>query len=296
MLLALRKEPARRYQSVEQFSEDIRRHLEERPVHARKDTAGYRTAKFVRRNKLALAAAALVLVSLIGGIIATSWQARIATREKARAERRFNEVRKLANSVLFDYHDAIKSLPGATKVRERLVKDALNYLDSLAGEAHGDPGLQRELAAAYERVGDVRGGISSGSLLDKAGAMESYTKALRIREVLIAANPGDAQARRDLASSHQKIGFLLLDTEEENNGYEHLRKALALYLDLTREQPGNEELQLELAGTRNQLGAALEKRGDLAGALEQHRAALADRRKACRQQSARRKVSSRTLV
>ena len=67
-------------------------------------------------------------------------------------------MRKLANSVLFDYHDAIKDLPGATKVRERLVKDALNYLDSLAGEAHGDPELQRELAAAYERVGDVRGG------------------------------------------------------------------------------------------------------------------------------------------
>src|SRR4029077_6959252 len=89
-----------------------------------------------------------------------------ARAEKARAERRFNEVRKLANSVLFDYHDAIKNLPGATKVRELLVKDALNYLDSLAGESHGDPELQRELAAAYERVGDVRGGESSGSLGD----------------------------------------------------------------------------------------------------------------------------------
>ena len=189
VLLALRKEPERRYQSVEQFSEDIRRHFEGRPVHARKDTVGYRAAKFVRRNKLALAAAALVLVSLIGGIIATSWQAHIATREKARAERRFNDVRKLANNVLFDYHDAIKSLPGATKVRERLVKDALNYLDSLAGEAHGDPALQRELAAAYERVGDVRGGGSSGNLGDIGGAVESYTKALRIREALHRSEP-----------------------------------------------------------------------------------------------------------
>jgi tetratricopeptide (TPR) repeat protein len=282
ILLALRKEPARRYQSVEQFSEDIRRHLEARPIHARKDTVGYRAAKFVRRNKLALAAAALVLLSLIGGILTTSWEARRATMqehraraEQARAERRFNDVRKLANNVLFDYYDAIKALPGATKVRERLVNDALNYLDSLAGEAHGDPELQRELGAAYERVGDVRGGEMSGSLLDIAGALESYTKALRIREALVAANRGDAQARRDLASSHQKIGYRLLDTGEASNGFEHLRKALTLYLDLTREQPANDDLQLELANTRNKLGKAMMLRGDFSGELEQNRAALA---------------------
>ena len=275
VLLALRKEPERRYQSVDQFSEDIRRHLEARPVLARKDTMGYRVTKFARRNKGFLVAAALVLLMLIGGIIATSWQAQIATREKVRAERRFNDVRKLANSVLFDYHDAIKALPGATKVRERLVKDALNYLDSLAGEAHGDPALQRELAAAYERVGDVRGGESSGSLGDIAGALESYTKALRIREALVAANPNDAQARRDLASSHQEIGYRLLDTGEASTGEDHLQKALTLYLDLTREQPANDDLQMELSHTRNRLGAAMMLRHDFAGELEQHRAALA---------------------
>jgi len=274
-LMALRKEPERRYQSVEQFSEDIRRHLQERPVLARKDTMGYRAAKFARRNKTALAAAALVLFILVGGIIATSREAQIATREKARAERRFNDVRKLANNVLFDYHDAIKALHGATKVRERLLNDALNYLDSLAGESHGDAALQRELAAAYERVGDVRGGESSGSLGDMAGALESYTKALRIREAVVAANPNDAQALRDLAGSHQKIGYRLLDTGEASTGEDHLQKALILYLDLTREQPANDSLQLELSQTRNQLGVAMEARNDLAGELEQYRAALA---------------------
>jgi tetratricopeptide (TPR) repeat protein len=275
VLMALRKEPERRYQSVEQFAEDIRRHLEERPVLARKDTMSYRAAKFARRNKAGLAVAALVLLLLVGGIVATSRQAHIAMREMARAERRFNDVRKLANNVLFDYHDAIKALPGATKVRERLVKDALNYLDSLADEAHGDPALQRELAAAYERVGDVRGGESSGSLGDIAGAVESYAKALKIREALVALNRNDVQARRDLASSHQKIGYRLLDTGEASNGLEHLRKALTLYLDLTREQPANDDLQLELADTCNRLGKAMTQGGDLVGALERYRASLA---------------------
>jgi serine/threonine protein kinase len=280
--MAMRREAARRYRSVEQLSEDIRRHLAGRPVVAQPDTLSYRSAKFLRRNRLGVSAAALLFLTLVGGIVATAWQAhkarlheQRARTEQARAERRFNEVRKLANSVLFDYHDAIKNLPGATKVRERLVKDGLNYLDSLAGESHGDPELQRELAAAYERVGDVRGGGSSGSLGDLSGAIESYTKALQIREALVAANLSDPQARRDLASSHQKIGVQLPSTGQQSKGLEHLQKALTLRLDLTREQPANEDLQFELGSACNSLGTAMSNQGDRGGALEQHRAALA---------------------
>src|SRR5437764_4219171 len=103
-------------------------------------------------------------MSMLGGVIATTWEAHRAKLEKARAERRFNDVRQLAHSVLFDYHDAIKDLPGATRARERLVKDALIYLDGLTREAADDRELQRELADAYERVGEVRGRAYSASL------------------------------------------------------------------------------------------------------------------------------------
>ncbi len=280
--MALRKETARRYRTVEQFSEDIRRHLAGRPVIARPDTVAYRTGKFVQRNRVGVAAGALLLLTLVGGIIGTAWQAhkarlneQHARAEQARAERRFNEVRSLAHSVLFDYHDAIKNLPGATKVRERLVKDALNYLDSLAGDAHGDIALQQELAAAYDRVGDVRGGESGGSLGDVAGALESYTKAFMIRQALLAGNPNDVQARRELAGSHQKIGDRLLDMADASRSFEHLRKASTLYLELTREQPRSNDLQLELADTCNKLGHAMTVQGDLAGALEQFASARA---------------------
>ena len=104
-------------------------------------------------------------------------QEAIAIAEKARAERRFNEVRQLARSVIFDYHDAIKDLSGATAIRERLVKDGLAYLDSLANEASGDPELQRELAAAYDRLGDVRGEqYSAANLGDAAGASTAMSR------------------------------------------------------------------------------------------------------------------------
>ena len=86
VLMAMRKEPARRYTSVGQFSEDIRRHLEGLPVIARKDTASYRAGKFVNRHRIGVAAATLIVLSLLGGIIATLIQVRTARRERAKAE------------------------------------------------------------------------------------------------------------------------------------------------------------------------------------------------------------------
>jgi len=285
-LKALRKEPERRYPSVEQFSEDIRRHLQARPIRARKDTIHYRTAKFVQRNRVATAAAMLLFVSLVSGIIATTWEAHkaraeeaVAKEQKKRAERRFNDVRHLAHSVLFDYHDAIKDLPGATRVRERLVKDALVYLDSLASEAEGDPALQRELAAAYDRVGNVRGQAYGASLGDRAGAMDSYLKALRIREALAMANPKDVQSRRELAESHRTIGWQLLDTTEGTQGLEHLRKAVDFDRELTVENPANTDLQYQLSVVQSEFGMALEEHGDLNGALDQLHRALASQEK-----------------
>ncbi len=149
LLTALRKEPARRYQSVEQFAGDVRRHLDGLPVRARPDTFGYRAGKFVRRNRAPVAAGVLLALALLGGTAATAYQAQQARAAQARAERRFADVRKLANALLFDYHDAIRDLRGARPVRERMVRDALGYLDGLARESGEDPSLA---AGAGRRV------------------------------------------------------------------------------------------------------------------------------------------------
>lgn len=274
VLMALRKEPERRYQSVEQFSDDIGRHLDARPVLARTDTVLYRAGKFVRRNKVATVAGSLIFLSLLGGVITTTWETYRANTEKARAERRFNDVRQLAHSVLFDYHDAIKNLPGATRARERLVKDALTYLDSLAAEAAGDSGLQRELAAAYERVGDVRGEAFGASLGDRAGATDSYQKARAIREALVTNAPRDVQGRRDLATIYKKIGNQLIETSETGRGVEYLQKAVALCSKLAEEEPSNPQIRRELADDYNAIGVGLQDNGNTAAGLEYLRKAL----------------------
>ena len=112
VLKALEKQPDRRYLHVEQLSEDIERHLDGRMVIARPDTIMYRLTKFCRRHKFFAASAAAILVTLTGGIIAVSWQARIARRERAVAERRFEETRKLAWTLLFEIDPDIANLAG----------------------------------------------------------------------------------------------------------------------------------------------------------------------------------------
>jgi serine/threonine protein kinase/tetratricopeptide (TPR) repeat protein len=282
VLMALRKEPTRRYGSVAEFSEDIRRHLAGLPVIARKTTFSYRTSKFITRNKLGVAAAAVVFVTLVAGIAATSWEAR-------RANRRFNDVRKLAHSVLFDYHDAIAALPGSTHVREQLVKDSLEYLDSLAMEAGNDVSLQRELANAYAKVGDVQGGastpvggltISAANLGDTAGALASHRKALAIRDRLAANDPTNKDLRRELLYSYTRLGDLFITLGQPETAVEFFRKATTISEALSVADPTNEILSLELDQVYYATGKALggpstANIGDTKGGSEYLRKALA---------------------
>jgi serine/threonine protein kinase/tetratricopeptide (TPR) repeat protein len=282
VLMAMRKESHRRYQSVEQFSEDIRRHIDSLPVLARDDTIRYRLTKFTRRHRRAVAAGSLAAVMMIAGVVTTTFEARrarvqeqLAKEAQAKAERRFNEVRQLAHSVLFDYHDAIKNLPGATPVRERLVRDSLKYLDGLAREATGDRTLSRELANAYERVADVQGGTMEANLGNTAGAIESGKKALQIRTSLLASDPKDRGVQRELASSYFKVGTLLWETGDMPGAADYLRKAVLLREDLAKAQPTDMEPHYELAASYDRMGMFLLEQGDAAGALTFHRRSLA---------------------
>ncbi len=220
VLMALRKEPDRRYGSVEQFAEDLRNHLDGRPVNARKGSWNYRAGKFARRHKAGVVATAAVVLAVVIGVWTTVREARIAAANARRAEQRFNDVRKLANSLMFEIHDAIQDLPGSIAARKLLVSRAQEYLDSLSAQSKGDVSLQKELAAAYDRVGDVLGYPYGANLGDTPGALESYHKALAIRESLVPAAPGDVALQRDTARTYFKIAQV-----QESTG--HFAEALA---------------------------------------------------------------------
>jgi len=188
LLMALRKEPQRRYGSVEQFANDLRNYLSGLPVHARGNAFSYRFGKFVRRRKIEIAAAAIVLVSLFAGLGFSIHEARVAEEQRVIAQRHFDSVRKLANR-LFVFHDEVAKLPGSTKAREMLVKTSLEYLDALYQESGTDRALQEELGLAYKKVGDIQGSVDTANLGDTAGAMRSYAKAVALFEPLYRLDP-----------------------------------------------------------------------------------------------------------
>ncbi|MBI3649595.1 MAG: protein kinase [Acidobacteria bacterium] len=277
ILKALQKEPQRRYASVEQFSEDLRRHLEGLPVIARQDTFVYRSSKFIRRHKTSVAAALLIFLTLIGGIIGTTWQSLVARSERARAEKRFNDVCKLANSFLFEFHDSIQNLAGATPARALVVKRALEYLDSLSEEAGNDLSLQRELATAYEKVGDVQGDPYSGSLGDSASALASHRKALAIREKLVAADAANPALRKELASSYVRIGSMNWLQGKWDEAFDNFQRGANLYEALVTADPTNADLRADLSQNYSYLGDALAEKGALEEAVASQCKALAIR-------------------
>jgi eukaryotic-like serine/threonine-protein kinase len=197
--MAIRKEPERRYRSAEALGMDLARFQEHRAVEAQPSTARYRVSKWAQRHSVSAVAALLVTVAIAGGVASTVYQAR-------RAERRFQQVRNLANAFVFDVHDRIQYLPGSTEARKAIVSTGLRYLENLRQDSGNDRPLLRELAAAYEKIGDVQGNPATSNLGDSQGALTSYRRAESILQPL--SDAGDPGAMLALTSTIYKLGNL----------------------------------------------------------------------------------------
>jgi serine/threonine protein kinase len=274
VLTAVRKEPSRRYPSVEQFSEDVRRHLAGLPVSARSATLGYRVSKFVRRNRLPVAFASIALLAILAGLSVAVWQAHAARRERARAERQFNNVRRLANSLLTDFDEDLRNLPASLSLRLRLARASSDYLDGLAKESN-DPVVMKELAEAHYRLGDAYAFHFS----DSEEAKKHFTRSVEIARQLLAATPDDPAAKDLLARSLNTFG-------QKPSGWEEVfREVARLREEIVAVRPADPEALGELSGAYISLadlsrdfgrgeealahyGRALEARRRQAGLLE----------------------------
>jgi len=197
VLKAMRRDPGQRYASVELLDADIAAFLQQRPVKARAGTWRYLGGRFAVRHKLPLALAATVLVSLVAGLVVAERERRVAVAEKARAERHFAGVRKLANTFIFEVHGKIENLPGSLGAREMLIATSLEYLDALAREPGRDPALMLELASAYRSIANIQGeprGANRGNL---AASIANFEKSAALLAELERLKPGDVAAVRE---------------------------------------------------------------------------------------------------
>jgi tetratricopeptide (TPR) repeat protein len=135
---------------------------------------------------------------------------------------------------MFEIHDSVASLPGGTPTLRLLVQNSQEYLDNLAKEAGGDISLQRDLATAYEKLGNALGNPYESNLGDAPGAVQSFEKSLVIRKN-IATKPGNAEDEAALAGAYRLIGVVqwaalgrgALDAGDIPKAIQFLQKAVA---------------------------------------------------------------------
>ncbi|QOY87010.1 serine/threonine-protein kinase [Paludibaculum fermentans] len=213
-------EPAARYASVEQLAGDLGRFLRDEPVSAHEQGFAYRAAKFVRRHQMPVLGGVVALSGLLIGLSSAIYEARIANR-------RFDQVRHMANSFLFEFHDAIQNLPGSTQARALVVQRALEYLDSLVKESGGDVGLKRELAQSYLKIGDVQGLYFEANLGQQRESEASYQKALDLFQEIARQRPLMPSAQLDLADAHIRVATSLSAAQRHAEALRHLDQAIA---------------------------------------------------------------------
>ncbi len=299
VLMAMRKEPRRRYPSAEALSEDITRHLKGLPVVARGDSAGYRLAKFVRRHRYGVGAAALIALSLIGGVIGTSWQASVAAKERGvaqkerdaaedqrrlasaqrdLAEQRFRELQSLARDVMGPIHDQIAPLAGSTKARETLLRTSEKYLDGLRKTAGDDFDLQHDLAAAYARIADIQGGLRGSNFGDTAGALKNYSVAIDMFAALRAKKPDNVQVGVNLAAARLRMQDLLSRGGDLDGADKQIAEAMDVVEGLGRVAPTDDRVRRIQANVLLEAGDAAKARRDYAKAADLFGRSLAIRR------------------
>ncbi|HEU0178664.1 MAG TPA: serine/threonine-protein kinase [Blastocatellia bacterium] len=294
-LMAMRKEPERRYQSVEQFSEDIRRYLAGMPVAARKDTFGYRAGKFVRRHKAGVAILALVAILAV----AMAVQAARIARERDRANQAVATAQAVEQSLvaMFEVADPGKARGNVITARELLDQGAEKVLRELKDQPAVQAKLLDTIGQLYQSIGlydraqplmeealklrrqalgnespDVATSLNHlgevGRLKgDYARSEPLFREALAMRRKLL----GDES--KDVAESLHKMGVLLVDRGSFGEAESLLREALALRRKLFGDETA------EVADSLHSLGRLMWRTGKLHEAELLYRQALNLRRK-----------------
>jgi len=264
VLKALQKDPSRRYSSAEALVDDLRRHRGGHPVRARPNTLTYRMATFVRRHRTAVAAAALVVLTLLAGIAGTAWQAVRAAEQAERAaverDRAQQEAVKAAEVQaflinLFEAADPNEARGDTLTAFELVAQGVARIEEELAGQPEVQADVLSAIGRVYQNLGDYERaeGLAAGALDVR-------------RETLGPTHP-------DLAESLNDLGVLNHHRGQFDTAAARYREALNL-----RRQALAAPHEA-IAATLNNLGAVYHHQGQLDSAEVYYRDALAMRRR-----------------
>ncbi len=265
-LTAMETDRARRYATAGDFARDLSNLLARRPIDARRAGPMLRVLRWAQRHpRISAALIAGAGLGLVASLVYARQQSVLGRkileqRDVARA--RAEELRVLATSFVFDVHDKISRLPGATEAREQVVTQAQSLFDALARAEADDPTLAHDLAVANLRLGPILERTSGGTLGQTGGAREHLESAHSYFAEHASAADASVEERRYLVRAEYLLGSLLTKTGEAEagmrmleSGVEHARVLAQLPAATIEDGAHVAWLQLELAQN-------CERRGD----------------------------------
>jgi serine/threonine-protein kinase len=228
-------DPNDRYPTAEALADDIEAWASGRPVSAMAGGRRYAAAKFIRRNRLPIAAGLLALALLLAALVSALVANHRAQIARAEAEARFEQTRSIAKTLLFEVFDEVSKTPGSTKARQHLAETAMHYLEALAALGSAPRDVRLEAGRGFLRLAEVVGGGQAGSLSKYEDGNALLEKSASILRPLHEAAPDDPEVSEAYAA-------LLLEqsgTNLYNNGKTQLartqaREAGALLAPLAR--------------------------------------------------------------
>lgn len=262
VLKALRKEPERRYPSVDQMSADIRRYIEGRPVLASAGSSIYVLRSFVRRNRAAVALGLLSICALTASAAVTTWKWRAAEQNLRIAETRYSALRGFAHSILSSLNQP--STPSQTESSQLIANVTMDYLDQLGREKVPDDQLQMDIASAYATLGDAEGDAFNPNRGNSALALEDYRRANLILLAQWRAHPDVAHGVA-LLWNFSHLGNLMPDARQAAG---FLAGGMPIASELVAKFPADFDVFNPCAILLESRGKRLWRSGDLTGALE----------------------------
>jgi serine/threonine protein kinase/tetratricopeptide (TPR) repeat protein len=289
VMKALAKERDRRYETASGFARDVERFLNHEPVLAGPPTLMYKLRKFMRRNKVQVLAASLVLVALLAGIAGTSFglvraehrrqdadkARREESKQRAEAERARDRTRQALDAMTSSVTgDSLTTQKALSADQKKFLTEVLTYYQEFAGEKADDEGSRARTAAAAHRVGliEYRLGRQEQSALALQMAQDGYVR-------LTTEFPAVAEYKALLAGTQNNLGNLLADMGKRSEAEKQYRNALAIQKRLATDFPSVPKYRQNLAACHNNLGYLLKVLGKQPEAEEQFRKALARQEK-----------------
>jgi serine/threonine protein kinase/tetratricopeptide (TPR) repeat protein len=262
VMKALEKDRGRRYETASAFAADVQRYLQDEAVAACPPSLWYRTAKIVRRNRLAIFTATSIAAAMVLGTIVSVWQAvRADAARSAEAEQRqiaeanFQRARQAIDEYFTLVSESkLLDVPGMQPLRKELLEAALRYYQAMRDERADDPALLADLAVAHLRTCKVYHELGRND-----DAIAAIDTAVQLAERLRRDYPNDFEHHRRLAgywTVHRGTGSTKMPTDP-SAAHRTLTKFLQLWEVFARESPSVEEFQSDVASI-NMLLALLE--------------------------------------